>query len=151
MDCRAIPEAHGRNEEEIQDKMSFLGFGAACQRVALGSTLCTAIVFKEWHHNDNEMKISFLPSEAAILRCIHQFQYAYEISGSHAVPWPPHLIPNHEVEALPPAVPPRDGASLTWHPAVLWGDGGCWPGCLLPAQVLPDSCWSSCFLSTGSC
>lgn len=131
--------------------MSFLGLGAACQGVALGSTLFTAIVFKEWFPNDNEMKTNFLPSEAATMRCIHHFQYVYEMSGSHGTPWPPHLIPNHEVGAPPPAVPPRGGASLTSHPAMLWGEGGCWPGCLLPAQVLPDGCCSSCFLSTGSC
>lgn len=139
MGCRAIPEAHGKNEKEIQNKMSFLGLGAACQGVAPGSTLCTAIVFKGWLPNDNEMKTNFLPSEAAILRCIHQFQYVHEMSGSHGVPWPPHLIPNHEVVASPPAVPPRDGASLTSHPAVLWvraaaGLGACClPRCFLTA------------------
>lgn len=106
MGCREIPEAHGRNEEGIQDKMAFSGLGTVCQSVTLGSTLCTAMVFKVRLPNDSKMKTNFLLSEAAILRCIHQFQHVYEMSGSHGVPWPPHLIPNCEVGAPPPAVPP---------------------------------------------
>lgn len=151
MGCRETPEAHGRNEEGIQDKMVFSGLGTVCQSVTLGSTLCAAIVFKVRLPNDSEMKTNFLLSEAAILRCIHQFQHVYEMSGSHGVPWPPHLIPNCEVGAPPPAVPPQRCQPHNASSRVLWGDVGCWPVCLLPAQVLPDSCWSSCFLSTGSC